>query len=91
MKDPCTNHASAGRLWGVAGRKKASGLGGWRPGAGRKREIQDPVRITVDLEREDLAALDSAAARRGVRRIALIREAFRWVLRQRPRRRRRAR
>ena len=58
MKSPCTNHGIEGRLASMAGRKKkASGVGGWRPGAGRKREIQDPVRITVDLEREDLAEL----------------------------------
>jgi hypothetical protein len=59
----------------VAGRKKASGLGGWRPGAGRKRIVQDPVRLSIDHERPDVEALEAIAEEQGVSVAHLVRKA----------------
>ena len=36
----------------VAPRRKARGQGGWRPGAGRKPELEDAVSVTLHLERQ---------------------------------------
>ena len=59
----------------VAARKKASGLGGWRPGAGRKRIVQDPVRLSIDHERPDVEALEAIAREQGVSVAHLVRKA----------------
>ena len=56
-------------------RKKSSGWGGARPGAGRKRIVQDPVRLAIDYERADLEALGEIAERRGVSVASLLRKA----------------
>ena len=40
---------------------KRPGHGGARPGAGRKRSLQDPRQIAIDLERLDLEALTEIA------------------------------
>jgi hypothetical protein len=49
----------------MAQRKKVKGkVGGWRPGAGRPREVQDPVRLAIDFERPDTEALSDLAAER---------------------------
>ncbi len=62
----------------VTARKKASGLGGWRPGAGRKRIVQDPVRLSVDHERPDVEALEAMAEEQEVLPVAhLVRKAVR--------------
>jgi hypothetical protein len=46
-----------------AGVRKTKGtLGGWRPGAGRKRVLRDRVRFLVDLEQEQLDWLRRTAA-----------------------------
>ena len=59
----------------VTARKKASGLGGWRPGAGRKRIVQDPVRLSIDHERPDVEALEAMAEEQGVSVAHLVRKA----------------
>ena len=63
-------------------------VGGARPGAGRPRVFEDLTRITVDLERDELEAVNALAHERGVSRVALLRE---WIRRglataRRPRR-----
>ncbi len=59
----------------VAVSRKKSGRGGARPGAGRKRIVQDPVRLAIDHERADVEALEQIAERRGVSVASLIRKA----------------
>jgi len=61
----------------VTARKKASGLGGWRPGAGRKRIVQDPVRLSIDHERPDVEALEAMAEEQEVPVAHLVRKAVR--------------
>jgi len=59
----------------VAVSRKKSGRGGARPGAGRKRIVQDPVRLAIDHERADVEALEEIAEHRGVSVASLIRKA----------------
>jgi len=70
----------------MAGRKKASGRGGWRPGAGRKPAFDDSVDRTLRFERRDLAALEGMATERGVTTADLVREAVRSYLGKRTKR-----
>jgi hypothetical protein len=69
----------------VAARRKTKGtLGGWRPGAGRKPELKDPARFTLDFEGADFAALETLARERGVSVASVVREAAReYVARRR--------
>lgn len=46
-------------------RRKTGTHGGARSGAGRPREVEDPVRLTVDFERPDAEALGELAGSRG--------------------------
>ena len=62
--------------------KPGPGRGGARPGAGRKRIVQDPERIAVDLEKPDLNALRDIAADRGTSVAELIRRAVTQYLRR---------
>ena len=39
--------------------RKPSGRGGWRPGAGRKRELTDAARATTVLDRSDFDRLEA--------------------------------
>ncbi len=55
--------------------RKPSGRGGARPGAGRKRIVQKPERIAVDLEKPDLDALRDLAEERETSVADLIRRA----------------
>lgn len=64
----------------VAARKKASGRGGWRPGAGRKSAFEDSVDRTIRFERRDLGALEGLATARGATTSDLVREAVRVYL-----------
>ena len=70
----------------VPRRKTKGTLGGWRPGAGRKPILRDPVRFTLDLEREHLEALKAMAAEAGV----TVSEMIRRTMAARLKRRRRA-
>ena len=70
----------------MAGRKKASGRGGWRPGAGRKPAFDDSVDRTLRFERRDLEALEIMATERGVTTADLVREAVRSYLDKRSKR-----
>lgn len=47
--------------------------GGRRPGAGRPREIAEPLRLTIDYERADIEALRKLAEARGASVSSLIR------------------
>ena len=55
----------------LAVRKKRSR----RPGAGRKRIVQDPVRLSIDHERPDVEALEAIAQAKGVSVASLVRRA----------------
>lgn len=70
----------------MAGRKRASGRGGWRPGAGRKPAFEDSVDRTLRFERRDLETLEAIATERGVTTADLVREAVRSYLGKRSRR-----
>ena len=70
----------------VARRKTKGTWGGWRPGAGRKPTLKDPVSFTADLERADVDFLESIASRRGVSVASLVRNAVAaYVKRQKTR------
>ena len=62
--------------------RKPSGRGGFRPGAGRKRIVQNPERIAVDLEKPDLDALRALAEARETSVADLIRRAVTQFLRR---------
>ena len=66
----------------MATRTKKRGPGGARPGAGRKRIVQDPERIAVDLEKPDLDALRALARDRDTSVADLIRRAVTQLLRR---------
>ena len=58
------------------GRRKVKGTwGGWRPGAGRKPTLKDPVSFTGDLERIDVDYLEAIASKRNVSVASLVRNA----------------
>ncbi len=70
----------------VAARKTKGTWGGWRPGAGRKPTLREPVSFTGDIERPDMDALEAIAEERGVSVAALVRAAVAaYVKRQRRR------
>lgn len=56
-------------------RGKSRAWGGRRPGAGRKSILEDPVRLTFDLERRDFEALEALAMKRGISVAAALRMA----------------
>ena len=66
----------------MAARAKGVGRGGARHGAGRKRIVQDPERIAVDLEKPDLDALRVLARDRGTSVADLIRRGVKQLLRR---------
>lgn|GEM_PF-4070780 len=67
----------------MARRKTKGSWGGWRPKAGRKPELVNPVRFTVDIEGQDFTALEALAAKDGISRGAAVREAIRGYLARR--------
>jgi hypothetical protein len=62
---PLTNQIINLIISGVTVRKTKGTLGGWRPGAGRKPRLQDPVSFTCELERADVEFLETIAEERG--------------------------
>ena len=60
---------------GVTTRKTKGTRGGWRPGAGRKPVLADPVSFTGDIERTDMNALEAIAEERAVSVASLVRNA----------------
>ena len=66
---------SASEILPIVAAQKPSGRGGARPGAGRKRIVQSPERIAVDLEKPDLDALRDLAEARETSVADLIRRA----------------
>ncbi len=76
------NHLIAGMLPSMTSRERPKGRGGARPGAGRKRIVQNPQRIAVDLEEADLDTLRAVAERRGTSVADLIRRAVGQFLRR---------
>jgi len=70
----------------MAAKRKGVGRGGRRKGAGRRRIVKDPVRLTVDYERVDFEGLEAIADERGVSLASIVREAVRAYLKPRKRR-----
>ncbi len=70
----------------VAARRKKGTWGGWRPGAGRKPRLTDPVGFSLELERADVDSLQAIARRRGASVASLVREALAAYLKRRRRR-----
>ena len=66
----------------VSKTRKTFGHGGARPGAGRKRILREPERITADFERADANALRSMAEERQTTVADLIRRAVSQYLRR---------
>ena len=66
----------------MAARKTKGTRGGWRPGAGRKPTLKDPVSFTGDIERGDMDTLEAIAEERGVSVASLMREAARMFLKR---------
>ena len=67
---------SSGPMQAESVSAKKSKRGGKRPGAGRKPELVDPVRFTVDVELADFGGVEALATERGVSRGSVVREAI---------------
>jgi hypothetical protein len=61
-------------LWRGGSRKKGT-WGGYREGAGRKPEIADARRYSLDFEGPQMEALEEIAVERGVSVATIVREA----------------
>jgi hypothetical protein len=59
----------------VARRKVKGTWGGWRPGAGRKPTLKDPISFTGELEKADVDYLEAIASKRDVSVSSLVRNA----------------
>ncbi len=62
--------------------REPGGRGGWRPGAGRKRELTDAVRATTVLDGTDFDRLETIAKIRGSTVAAVIRDAVKAFLKR---------
>ena len=71
---------------GVSTRRRRGSWGGSRPGAGRPQVVQDPVRLSIDHEREDAEALRQLAENRGTSVAELVRAAVRAYVKRHRRR-----
>jgi hypothetical protein len=60
---------------------KSAGWGGPRPGAGRPKHVEDPVRLTFDLEREDAEELKAIGDETGRSLASLMRESVGALIR----------
>ncbi len=80
------NQENRSTIEDVARRKIKGTWGGWRPGAGRKPTLKDPVSVTCDVERADVDSLAAIGIKRGVSVASLVRAAVAaYVKRQRRR------
>jgi hypothetical protein len=80
------NQDTATIIEDVARRKVKGTWGGWRPGAGRKPTLKDPISFTGELERADVDYLEKIAEKRNVSVASLVRNAVSaFVQRQRRR------
>ena len=59
----------------MAARQKKGTWGGYREGAGRKSELEDPHRYSMDFERSQMKALEEIAREQGVSIATVVREA----------------
>lgn len=75
-RNPLDLSISRVHTFSVTQRMRKTRRGGARPGAGRKRVVQEPKRIAVDLEKPDLDALRTLGKRRGTSVADLIRRAI---------------
>ena len=64
-------------------RKTKGTWGGWRPGAGAKPKLDDPVLTSVTLERKQSDRIRALAKRRGVSVSEVVRHAVDAYLRRR--------
>ena len=70
----------------MATRKTKGTYGGWRPGAGRKPILEQPVKLSLTLEQTTLDGLVRIAAREGLPLAVYVRQALaKLVRRQRAR------
>ena len=71
-------------LGAVAARRKKGSWGGYREGSGRKAELRDPHRYSMDFEGPQMRALEEIAEEQGVSIATVVREACaRYVARKR--------
>ena len=70
----------------VAARRTKRTWGGWRPGAGRKPRLKDPVGFSLELEKADVDSLQEIAQKHGASVASLVREAVGAYLKRRRRR-----
>ena len=66
----------------MTARKKQTGRGGYRDGAGRKAFLSDARTITISLEAADYEAVEELAERRGLSFAAVIRIALKSYLKR---------
>ncbi len=59
----------------VVARRKKGAWGGYREGAGRKPELEDARRYSLDFEGSQMEALEEIAVERGVSVATVVREA----------------
>ena len=80
------NQETGATIEGVGRRKIKGTWGGWRPGAGRKPTIKDPISFTGDLERADVDYLEVIAEKRDVSVASLVRNAVAAYIQRQKRR-----
>ncbi len=80
------NHCNLIYDEGVTARKTKGTLGGWRPGAGRKPRLKDPVGFSLELEKADVDSLQEIARKKGASVASLVRAAVGAYLKRRRRR-----
>ena len=64
----------------MAAKRKKSGRGGFREGAGRKRILKDATTLSVTLEASDYKAVERLAEKRGVSFASVVREAVKTYM-----------
>ena len=77
-----TNQNGPQYAWAMAVRKTDSRRGGFRKGSGRKPIFESRARVTFDLERANLEALNELAEARQVSLSQLLRDVVEALLRR---------